>query len=47
MIKNYKTPQCEEIVLYTESALLIGSAADAVDAGSLGYYENERWTGEL
>lgn len=44
MIKNYKTPQCEEMVLYTESAFLVGSAEDSAYAGSLGYYENERWT---
>lgn len=44
MNKDYIKPQCETIVLHTETAFLVGSNADSVNAGSLGYYENERWT---
>ena len=44
MNKDYIKPQCLEISLYTETAFLVGSNADAANAGTLGYYENERWT---
>lgn len=43
MHKDYIKPQCEEVFFHTETAFLVGSNADSVNAGSLGYYETERW----
>ena len=45
MNKDYIKPQCETIVLHTETAFLVGSNADSVNAGSLDYYETGRWEG--